>query len=830
MTGERGGPTVRVDQLNANTGGVGVQVRVDGRGLQRRSTVPSTQGEPKFTGRDAELVAIADELTARHLVVVHGAPGLGKSRLVREYAHRHAASYPGGMFWVPFDQPPPIELAKLLRDTDRPAYADESLDDQCRRALRDLGSAGRVLVTYDAISGEQVLRDWLPYDGLDWHLIVTSTSAIWASAWRTVEIEALHPEAGHQLVASILDEEAAAARLAVPIAAKAGGVTIELCASAAAARERLRRGRSIERISADLATGTASSFESAWRLLSADGQLVLQVASTFVTPRVPASLVVSALQRIGWEESRVEDAIDNAQDRRLAGGDHESIDVHQLVARFARARGPVDPLVRRALLDGLVDTARGFGAHPADVQRRAQLLAHSLDIDDWAELAGADFPWHMMGSAIDELSKFAEALPWYERAVAVKEKGDLDGRVDSQSLGTSLHQVGSCYSRQGKYAEALPWFERAVAAQEKGDLDGRVDSQSLGASLHQVGSCYSRQGKYAEALPWFERAVAAQEQGDVHGRVDSQSLGKSLHQVGYYNARQGKYAEALPWFERAVAAQEKGNLDGRVDSQSLGVSLFEVGSCYASQDKYAEALPWYECAVAAQEKGDVHGRVDSQSLGRSLHQVGSCYASQGKYAETLPWLERAVAAQEKGDVHGRLDSQSLGVSLDLVGSCYSRQGKYAEALPWLERAVAAQEKGDVHGRVDSQSLGTSLHQMGSCYASQGKFAEALPWYERAVAAQEKGDVHGRVDSRSLGKSLHQVGYCYASQGKFAEALPWYERAVAAQEKGDVHGRVDSQSLGKSLHQVGLCHTRLGNIEDARMWSERASRVKRSGEL
>jgi hypothetical protein len=78
---------------------------------------------------------------------------------------------------VPFDQPPPIELAKLLRDSDRPTYADESIDDQCRRALRELGGVGRVLLIYDAIADEQTLRDWLPYDGLDWHLIVTSTSA-----------------------------------------------------------------------------------------------------------------------------------------------------------------------------------------------------------------------------------------------------------------------------------------------------------------------------------------------------------------------------------------------------------------------------------------------------------------------------------------------------------------------------------------------------------------------------------------------------------------------------------------------------------------------------
>jgi tetratricopeptide (TPR) repeat protein len=68
--------------------------------------------------------------------------------------------------------------------------------------------------------------------------------------------------------------------------------------------------------------------------------------------------------------------------------------------------------------------------------------------------------------------------------------------------------VGDCYSSLGKFAEALPWYERAVAAAEKGDVHGRVNSASLGGSLHQVGYCYSSLGEFAEALPWFERAAA----------------------------------------------------------------------------------------------------------------------------------------------------------------------------------------------------------------------------------------------------------------------------------------------------------------------------------
>src|SRR6185295_13710644 len=99
-----------------------------------------------------------------------------------------------------------------------------------------------------------------------------------------------------------------------------------------------------------------------------------------------------------------------------------------------------------------------------------------------------------IGRALIEIGHFAAARPWFERAVAEKEKGDVHGRIDHESLGSSLHQVGYCLSSTGEFAAARPWFERAVAAAEKGDVHGRIDHASLGRSLNLVGYCLSSSG------------------------------------------------------------------------------------------------------------------------------------------------------------------------------------------------------------------------------------------------------------------------------------------------------------------------------------------------
>jgi tetratricopeptide (TPR) repeat protein len=68
--------------------------------------------------------------------------------------------------------------------------------------------------------------------------------------------------------------------------------------------------------------------------------------------------------------------------------------------------------------------------------------------------------------------------------------------------------VADCYASRDQLEQALPWYERAVAAKEQGDVHGRVDAESLGASLHQVGDCCAKLGKLDEAARWRERAAA----------------------------------------------------------------------------------------------------------------------------------------------------------------------------------------------------------------------------------------------------------------------------------------------------------------------------------
>jgi tetratricopeptide (TPR) repeat protein len=68
-----------------------------------------------------------------------------------------------------------------------------------------------------------------------------------------------------------------------------------------------------------------------------------------------------------------------------------------------------------------------------------------------------------------------------------------------------LQHLGGCHARLGRYAEALPHLQRAVTIAGQSEARGRVDLDSLATSLERIADCYTRLGKPAEARSARER-------------------------------------------------------------------------------------------------------------------------------------------------------------------------------------------------------------------------------------------------------------------------------------------------------------------------------------
>jgi len=371
-----------------------------------------------------------------------------------------------------------------------------------------------------------------------------------------------------------------------------------------------------------------------------------------------------------------------------------------------------------------------------------------------------------LGIAYYSLGRIAEALDFYEQALAIeREIGDRRGE------GADLGNLGVAYYSLGRIAEAIAYHEQALTiAREIGD---RGDE---GSHLGNLGLAYRALGRIAEALDCYQQALTIdREIGDRRGE------GADLGNLGLAYSDLGRIAEAIAYYEQALTiAREIG------DRRGEGNHLGNLGIAYRNLGRIAEALDCYEQALTiAREIGDRRGE------GADLGNLGNAYRGLGRIAEAIAYYEQALAIdREIGDRRGE------GIRLGNLGNAYRNLGRIAEALDCYEQALTiAREIGDRYGET------SRLEGLAWTALMQGNFAQALTHAHESVRIAEEIDDPDRMSYAGVTLAL-----IHASAGDFAAAL-------AAAETACAHECPLNAAAAHALR--GSAAWRLGRVETAR---------------
>ena len=369
--------------------------------------------------------------------------------------------------------------------------------------------------------------------------------------------------------------------------------------------------------------------------------------------------------------------------------------------------------------------------------------------------------------------RYAEAIPLYERALAIKEKVLGPEHPD---VALSLNNLASLHRDQGRYAVAEPLNERALKIWENALGPGHPD---LASGLENLASLYSDQGRYAKAKPLFERALAIREKALGSEHPDT---ALSLNNLAALYSNQGDYAEAEQLYERSLSIWGKSLGPEHPD---VALSLANLAVLYRIQGRYAEALPLVGRALAIREKGLGPEHPDVAS---TLNNLANLYRYQGRYAEAEPLYERSLAIREKtfGAEHPDVAS-----SLNNLAATYFDQARYTEAEILYKRALVIWEKG-----LDPEhpKLAASLGNLAAIYLYQARYAEAEILFGRALALTEKtlGPEHPDV-----ALSLNNLARLYSDLGKSALEQPLRRRVQQINVARLTQGLVGKQGEGAS---------------------------------
>ena len=766
-----------VKEQNIAAGGVGVLMQ--GPSSTPICTLPSN-ASIRFVGREKERQAL-DVWAASdsRVLVVHGAPGVGKTRLAVEWAHEQAAMFPDGRYAVPFLGDPNralLDVALLLGIRKAPL---ENVAQLAKRALRQVG-AGRALVIFDDLQSADAFAEWFQYLSKARAIVVTN-ELVWPAGYEKLFVDALLEEDARLLARTIIGDEMTSAKHVDAIIERSGRNAVQIVADAGVIHEAVEVGDAPELPS--LPTPEASQcFERAWQAATEDARTLLCALALFRAQSTPTARVAEVLAAAGWDEGRVRKAATDAVRRHLVTRDAgQALTLQPLMRTFARTKGEtaLSAAVREAHVYAFASRANAFVLSPWDHGKYAEIAHDEFELSVWLSRSvtlsttGKD----VVGRALMAAGLFQTAHAWIERAIEEMRKCEAEGIIRHVWLGASMHDVGWCLSEQGKFREACVWYERAYKEKLFGDERGRADHASLAASMHQIGWCLLQQGAIEEACIWFEKAIDGHRQGDERNRINHWNLGASLYMRGICLFRERKIKETYAHFEEAISHIRLGDMHGRIDHAQIGVILEDTGWCLIPQRGFEKARPLFEQAAEERRQGDLSGYINHAALGECLHAVGMCHLAQGDLTEARGVFECAVEEKRLGDLYGRVDHTSLGASQHQVGLCLFKRGEVAEARGWFERAAEEKCQGDVFSRVNHASLGASQHQVGLCLFKQGEIAEARGRFELAAKETCQGDPFGRVNAASLAANLEALAATLEHLGHAVEARAYLDEAV-----------------------------------------------------
>ena len=718
-----------------------------------------------FLGRDDALAAIEAALRRATdgptVAALYGLRGIGKTTLAAAYAERHRSDY-RATWWVGAQTEDRMRTDLVALGTRlRWVTADDKEFEALAIVAERLEQEGEgILLIFDNAPDAAAVKPYLPRGGRC-NVLITSNTHAWRGIATPVEIGVWSKEVGADYLVARTGrtEERSAAEL---LSETLGGLPLAH-EQAAAYCERLEKplaeyrkrfeaaparmlgdARDAPAEYHDRLTVTktfALAIDEAAKLHSAVEPLIKHAALLAPEP-IPLFLFEEGREKLGepLAAELADDGLDEALaalrafaliDRQSIADERdpeivtETIRLHRLVRQVAADRCPdvERENARCALMSALaavypdeISDARTWprarrldalalallDATPSEaVEEAAGRLLHGLGI----------YRQHALGA-------FAQARPFYERALALREK--CRGR-DHPDTAETLNSFALSLREEGNYEAARALFERALAINEQAFGPAHA---ATATSVNNLALLLREQGDLAAARPLFERALAGVEK--MFG-ADHPATATSLGNLGLVLKDQGDLAAARALFERALAIDEKAlgadHPDTANDVDNLALLLKQAGDFGGARTLYERALAIYEKAL---------GPTHPHTVG-TLANLASLLHDQGELADAQSCYERALAINEKTLAP---NDPAIAVSLNNLAGLLQDQGDSARARPLLERAlnIAESALGSAHPNTNRarSNLAKALLSMGDIADAEKLGAAALAAHEAAL--------------------------------------------------------------------------------------------------
>jgi tetratricopeptide (TPR) repeat protein/transcriptional regulator with XRE-family HTH domain len=574
-------------------------------------TLPRDSGD--FTGREPELARLLGTLAgaagAGGLVRIHaidGMAGIGKTTFAVHAAHKLAASFPDGQFFLPLhahtagQRPvdPEDALASLLLTAGVAAQnIPPGLAARSGR-WRDHVAGKRILLLLDDAAGHEQVRPLLPGTAGSLVLVTSRRRLTALDDAVVISLDTLSPGEAATLLARLADRPDLG-----PDADVTGEIT-RLCGYLPLAIGML--GRQLRHRPARTGAGLVADLEAARGRLAVMRTENLSVAAAFDLSYQDLTAGQQRLfGRLGVASGPDTDAYAAAALDDIgvatARGQLDELYDHHLITEPAPGRYLLHDLLReyaRAL-----DAAGDNGdASAAAVGRLVSYYAHvavaaSRHIATWTTAGGRPAPGSPPASA-PQLASSGEAAAWLE-----SERPNLHAAVGhAAAAGMPLHAIsiatamGGFLRARGHWDQAADQYQTALtAAREAGDRPGQA------GVLDELGLLQQLTGDYPAATASLTEAIELfRDLGDLPGQAYARNhLGLVQADTAEYPAAAANHRQAL-----ALARDADDQLAEAVSLTDLGMVQQLTGDYPAATASFRQALPLFRSVGSEFDEAD----------------------------------------------------------------------------------------------------------------------------------------------------------------------------------------------------------------------------------
>jgi DNA-binding SARP family transcriptional activator/tetratricopeptide (TPR) repeat protein len=667
----------------------------------RHPTLTRTPGPPRdtpyFTGRADLLDQLNALLTGGDtagVVAIDGPPGIGKTALVKHWAHRRLDRFRDGVLYVdlagysdaPLVEPHHVMATFLTELGVNPSRIPSSTSDRAV-LLRHLLSTRAMLVFLDNVRDSSHVRSLLEATS-NCPAVITSRQRLSGITYRDgvhlLSVPALPVgEAtallGRRIGTRAGNDPAAFARLVdlcrgLPLALRIVGEHVAMRPAAPVDElvEELRHTRKLLDAGAhgdDHTTTLRSTFSWSYRALRPAERRLFRLLGLHPGTRFSVR-AVSAVAGAGSpdEVERLLDALVGAHlvDQEGAGRYQTHDLLHSYAADIVREDEPAELRARasRRLFDWYLQSAR---------HARTYLLGHDRDVPD---LAPAE------PTAPANFDDRDGALHWL-----VSERANLVAcTYRAADLGYHEHvwRFAACLHVLNQHEDPRDLLNIHELARRSAELAGRTEA--IGGCLVNQGAIYARLNENANAARCFELAYSA-----FTSSGDERGIAITTHNMGFLKLQLGQPADAITWLDEAL------RLNIRSSSEwAIATSHRCLGDALRMLDRFAEARSHYRQSLrSSQRRDDLAG----QALG--LSRLAMLSLDEDRLTEAQAYGESALALFDR--VH--IDRVGAAAVLCVLATTHLRRGSFPSAISAAREAVRIyRETGNASGLADGLIL------------------------------------------------------------------------------------------------------------------------------